>query len=45
MRTYSDDYLEWLDYSKSGGRLDFEEWLDKFCQEDEEDFDYGDDDD
>lgn len=45
MRPYSDEYLEWIDYQKRGGRLDYEEWFDKFVLEDDEEFDYGDDDD
>ncbi len=33
MTTYSDDYLEWVDYKKRGGTLDFEDWYEKYCSQ------------
>ena len=37
MTQYNDDYLEWIDYRKRGGQLDFEDWYEKYRNEQEED--------
>lgn len=33
---YDGDYLEWIDYKKRGGTLDFEDWYEKYCSQQEE---------